>query len=390
MENKNVPSIRFKGFFDDWEQRKLIDNAEKVLDYRGKSPTKFGMEWGNEGYLVLSALNVKNGYIDKSIEAKYGSPELFERWMGDNRLVKGDVLFTTEAPLGNVAQVPDNKGYILNQRAVAFKASKVTDNNFFAQLLRSPIIQNILNSNSSGGTAKGIGMKEFAKISAHVPKLEEQQKIGLFFKQLDETITLQERELELLKLTKKGFLQQLFPENNQLFPNIRFSNFQNEWEQRKLGEVLRSHPLRTYLAEPIYGGEYEVIQQGDNPIIGTANGKPFAEYYSVILFGDHTVSLFKPQKPFFVATDGVKIISADNFDGNYLFTTLERYKPESQGYKRHFTILKNIDFCFTENKNEQIKIGTFFKQIEETISLQERKLKNLKIVKSAFLQKMFI
>ncbi|MFW7361407.1 restriction endonuclease subunit S [Vagococcus fluvialis] len=162
------------------------------------------------------------------------------------------------------------------------------------------------------------------------------------------------------------------------------------WEQRKLGEVLRSHPLRTYLAEPIYGGEYEVIQQGDNPIIGTANGKPFAEYYSVILFGDHTVSLFKPQKPFFVATDGVKIISADNFDGNYLFTTLERYKPESQGYKRHFTILKNIDFCFTENKNEQIKIGTFFKQIEETISLQERKLKNLKIVKSAFLQKMFI
>ena len=197
MANKitKQPEIRFKEFNNDWEQRKLIDNAEKVLDYRGKSPTKFGMEWGNEGYLVLSALNVKNGYIDKSIEAKYGSPELFERWMGDNRLVKGDVLFTTEAPLGNVAQVPDNKGYILNQRAVAFKASKVTDNNFFAQLLRSPIIQNILNSNSSGGTAKGIGMKEFAKISAHVPKLEEQQKIGLFFKQLDETITLQERLL---------------------------------------------------------------------------------------------------------------------------------------------------------------------------------------------------
>lgn len=146
-----IPELRFNGFSGDWEERKLLDNVDKVLDYRGKSPTKFGMEWGTEGYLVLSALNVKNGYIDKSVEAKYGDQELFERWMGSNRLEKGDVLFTTEAPLGNVAQVPDDKGYILNQRAVAFKSSKDTDNNFFAQLLRSPIVQNTLNANSSGG-----------------------------------------------------------------------------------------------------------------------------------------------------------------------------------------------------------------------------------------------
>ncbi|STQ48578.1 type I site-specific deoxyribonuclease specificity subunit [Enterococcus durans] len=201
-----IPELRFNGFSGDWEERKLLDNVDKVLDYRGKSPTKFGMEWGTEGYLVLSALNVKNGYIDKSVEAKYGDQELFERWMGSNRLEKGDVLFTTEAPLGNVAQVPDDKGYILNQRAVAFKSSKDTDNNFFAQLLRSPIVQNTLNANSSGGTAKGIGMKEFAKLNAHVPKtFEEQQKIGSFFKQLDNTIALHQRKLDLLKEQKKGF-----------------------------------------------------------------------------------------------------------------------------------------------------------------------------------------
>ncbi len=206
-----IPELRFNGFSGDWEERKLLDNVDKVLDYRGKSPTKFGMEWGTEGYLVLSALNVKNGYIDKSVEAKYGDQELFERWMGSNRLEKGDVLFTTEAPLGNVAQVPDDKGYILNQRAVAFKSSKDTDNNFFAQLLRSPIVQNTLNANSSGGTAKGIGMKEFAKLNAHVPKtFEEQQKIGSFFKQLDDTIALHQRKLDLLKEQKKGFLQKMF------------------------------------------------------------------------------------------------------------------------------------------------------------------------------------
>lgn len=208
---EDKPEIRFDGYTDAWEERKLLDNVDKVLDYRGKSPTKFGMEWGTEGYLVLSALNVKNGYIDKSVEAKYGDQELFERWMGSNRLEKGDVLFTTEAPLGNVAQVPDDKGYILNQRAVAFKSSKDTDNNFFAQLLRSPIVQNTLNANSSGGTAKGIGMKEFAKLNAHVPKtFEEQQKIGSFFKQLDNTIALHQRELDSLKKMKKSLLQMMF------------------------------------------------------------------------------------------------------------------------------------------------------------------------------------
>ena len=107
--------------------------------------------------------------------------------------------------------MPDDNGYILNQRAVAFKSSKDTDNNFFAQLLRSPIVQNTLNANSSGGTAKGIGMKEFAKLNAHVPKtFEEQQKIGTFFKQLDHTIALHQRKLELLKEQKTGFLQKCF------------------------------------------------------------------------------------------------------------------------------------------------------------------------------------
>jgi type I restriction enzyme S subunit len=203
--------LRFAGYNDDWKERKLLDNVDKVLDYRGKSPTKFGMEWGNEGYLVLSALNVKNGYIDKSVEAKYGDKELFERWMGDYRLAKGDVLFTTEAPLGNVAQITDDEGYILNQRTVAFKSSKETDDNFFAQLLRSPIVQNTLSSNSSGGTAKGIGMKEFAKLHARVPKkIEEQSKIGSFFKQLDDTIALHQQKLDLLKKQKQAYLQKMF------------------------------------------------------------------------------------------------------------------------------------------------------------------------------------
>ncbi|MCT0009843.1 restriction endonuclease subunit S, partial [Weissella confusa] len=172
-------------------------------------------------------------------------------------------------------------------------------------------------------------------------------------------------------------------------PAIRFSGFTEEWEERKAKEMIKTHHFRSYLAEPNDVGNYEVIQQGDKPIAGYANGEPFEYFYDVTLFGDHTVSLFKPTKPFFIANDGVKIISADEFDGRYFYVTLERYKPASQGYKRHFTILKNEDIWFTTNKDEQVKIGTFFKQLDDTIALHQRKLDFLKEQKKGYLQKMF-
>jgi type I restriction enzyme S subunit len=172
-------------------------------------------------------------------------------------------------------------------------------------------------------------------------------------------------------------------------PELRFPGFTDDWEERKAKEMIKTHHFRSYLAEPNDVGNYEVIQQGDKPIAGYANGEPFEYFYDVTLFGDHTVSLFKPTKPFFIATDGVKIISADEFDGRYFYVTLERYKPASQGYKRHFTILKNEDIWFTTNKDEQVKIGTFFKQLDDTIALHQRKLDLLKEQKKGYLQKMF-
>ncbi len=391
-EIEKAPKIRFSGFTYDWEEHKLIEKIEKVLDYRGKSPEKFGFFWGDTGYLVLSALNVKNGCIDKSVEAKYGNQELFERWMGKERLEKGDVLFTTEAPLGNVAQVPDNNGYILNQRVVAFKtATDKLDNNFLATLLRSPLFQEKLNANSSGGTAKGIGIKEFAKIASMLPSdVAEQMKIGSFFANLDNLITLHQRKLELLKATKKSMLQKMFPEEGANEPEIRFAGFTEAWEERKFSKVLKSHSYNAYLAGPSESGNYKVIQQGDNPVVGYSNGNPFENFEDVTLFGDHTVSLYKPTEPFFVATDGVKILSGDGFDGMYLFSTLERYKPASQGYKRHFTILKNKDFWFAKNNDEQRKIGTFFAVLNNLITLQQLELDSLKNLKKSLLQQMFV
>ena len=91
------------------------------------------MDWSENGYLALSALNVKNGYIDFNQDVHYGNQELYDRWMSGNELHKGQVLFTTEAPMGNVAQVPDNNKYILSQRTIAFDVkSEIISEDFFA------------------------------------------------------------------------------------------------------------------------------------------------------------------------------------------------------------------------------------------------------------------
>ncbi|MBC1923083.1 restriction endonuclease subunit S [Listeria grayi] len=211
-DGEKEPVLRFVGFESDWEQRKFFDNIEKTIDFRGRTPKKLGMDWSKDGYLALSALNVKNSFIDLRVESHYGNQELYDKWMGSHKLCKGQVLFTTEAPMGNIAQIPDNRGYILSQRVIAFivKKDRLTDD-FLATLLRSPKAFNELASLSSGGTAKGVSQKSLSQFKIRIAtKLEEQQKIGTFFKQLDNTIALHHNKLEQLQILKKGCLKALF------------------------------------------------------------------------------------------------------------------------------------------------------------------------------------
>ncbi len=125
-------------------------------------------------------------------------------------------------------------------------------------------------------------------------------------------------------------------------------------------------------------GKYEVIQQGGEPIIGFANGTPCTDYKDIVIFGDHTLSLYKPKQPFFVATDGVRILKGTkNVDGFFLLFLLERYKPQSEGYKRYFNILSDIECFMSYNISEQKKIGAFFDTLDNLITLHQRKQNDL-------------
>ena len=195
-----------------WEQRKLLSCIEKITDFRGRTPKKLGMDWSESGYLALSALNVKDGYIDFSQDVHYGEQALYDKWMSGNELHKGQVLFTTEAPMGNVAQVPDNKRYILSQRTIAFDVKEdIITENFLATLLRSPAVFNTLTSLSSGGTAKGVSQKSLAGVDIQIPvELREQELLATYFANLDNLITLHQRELEKLQNIKKSMLEKMF------------------------------------------------------------------------------------------------------------------------------------------------------------------------------------
>lgn len=150
-------------------------------------------------------------------------------------------------------------------------------------------------------------------------------------------------------------------------------------------------PFKPYLKEPEADGKYEVIQQGNNPIVGYANGLPCPDYQDTVIFGDHTLSLYKPGGPFFVATDGVRILKGTNkTDGDYLLALLERYRPQSEGYKRYYSILADVDALYTTEWDEQQQIGAFFSNLDNLIALHQRKLERLQNIKKACLEKMFV
>ena len=144
----------------------------------------------------MSALNVKMGYIDKTVDAHYGDDYLYSVWMKDNDLYEGQVLFTTEAPMGNVAQVPDDNKYILSQRTIAFVPDRsVISDNFLAVVLSASKCQKSLTNRASGGTAKGVSQKTLSEISLDIPQsFSEQDKVSELIKKLSKVITLHQQE----------------------------------------------------------------------------------------------------------------------------------------------------------------------------------------------------
>ena len=155
----------------------------------------------------------------------------------------------------------------------------------------------------------------------------------------------------------------------------------SDWKKVRLGDILKNHSFKKLIVVPVQNGKYVVIQQGNIPIAGYSDLAHFDDYDSVVLFGDHTLSLYKPNKPFALASDGVKIFYSEFTTGNYLYYLLENNLPENEGYKRYSQILKNQEVYIVENKTEQNKISKLFASLDSLIALHQRKQKGEKMFK---------
>jgi len=423
----NTPRIRFKGFTDDWEQRKLLDCIQKITDFRGRTPKKLGMDWSERGYLALSALNVKDGYIDFSQDVHYGDQSLYEKWMTGNELHKGQVLFTTEAPMGNVAQVPDNRPYILSQRTLAFEVNiDLITEDFLATILRTPSVITTLTALSSGGTAKGVSQKTLATVKITIPaNLYEQEKLSNMFSEINHLITLHQRKCDETKKLKKFMLQKMFPKNGEKNPEIRFAGFTDDWEQRKLGEMCSiitkqtgfdySATIKPSLVTTREPDTYSFIQNKDFEGLNINLDTDFyipvsvAEKYPKIILDRPSllisisgrignIALYTIEEKAFIG-GAVGICKLKDVDAGktamYELMSLEGQKYFASLIKAssHANItvedIRNIEVLIPRDKMEIIKLNEFIDNLSKLITLHQRKCDNLKLIKKFMLQNMF-
>lgn len=194
----------------EWKAHVFGDTLDHVIDFRGRTPKKLGMDWGDGDILALSANNVQPGVIDISREAYFGGERLYRKWMTSGDVHKGDVLLTMEAPLGNVAQIPDDARYILSQRVIALRFNTgMVLNDFAFWQMQTNAFQRAMLSRSTGSTATGIQRAELVKLHFKVPPVVEQSLISERLVSIEERLADEIRALNKQMQEKAGLMDDL-------------------------------------------------------------------------------------------------------------------------------------------------------------------------------------
>ncbi|MCE7021162.1 restriction endonuclease subunit S (plasmid) [Enterococcus faecalis] len=406
---KKVPELRFPGFTDDWEERKLKDIAQ--FNPKTVLPDEFE-------YVDLESV-VGTEMISHRTESKDQAPSRAQRLAQ-----KGDVFYQTVRPyqMNNYLYDLPYDNYVFSTGYAQMRPN--IDSYFLLNSVQNKqFVQHVLDR-STGTSYPAINSSDLSNIEIHVPsKLSEQQKIGAFFQSIDDTIALHQRKLDLLKEQKKGFLQKMFPKNGAKVPELRFAGFADDWEERKLGEVIDIENGYAFKSEYFSDEEKRHIVLTPGSVkIGGGFQKDKGRYYDVSgVFPEKFI--FKPGNIFITMTDltptaqslgypaivprddnvylhnqrlGKIINNTTNPEFLYTLLTTDTYHKEivssaSGTTVKHSSVSKILDFkSAIPNIDEQKLIGSFFKELDNTIALHQRKLDLLKEQKKGFLQKMFV
>ncbi|TNL01599.1 restriction endonuclease subunit S [Fructilactobacillus sanfranciscensis] len=407
MKNKKMtPRIRFSGFADDWEERKLGELSNIV---GGGTPSTSNPEyWDGDIDWYAPAEIGEQSYVSKS---KKTITELGLKKSSARILPVGTVLFTSRAGIGNTAilakEATTNQGF----QSIVPDQNKLDSYFIFS---RTNELKRYGEVTGAGSTFVEVSGKQMSKMSIMVPELSEQQKIGSFFKQLDDTIALHQRKLDLLKEQKKGYLQKMFPKNGAKVPELRFAGFADDWEERKLGEL--ANIVRGASPRPIQDPKWfdkdsdigwlrisDVTEQDGRIRHLEQRISKLGQEKTRVLMEPHLLLSIAATvgKPLvnYVKTgvhDGFLIFLNPVFDREFMFQWLDMFRPKWKKYGQPGSQV-NLNSELVRNQEidlprieEQQQIGSFFKQLDDIIALHQRKLDLLKEQKKGFLQKMFV
>lgn len=396
--NKNVPAIRFKGSSENWEKKTLDEAGIKIIDGdRGKEYPRAD-DFSDQGYcLFLSAKNVtKNGFVFEDVQFITKDKHLK---LNNGQVKRGSVVLTTRGSVGNFAFYSKDIPYEvirINSGMVVldFDNSDVLPSYFYA-IGSASLFTKQIESTSFGSAQPQLTVKIIKDFVLPIPSKVVQQKIGDFFKQLDTELNLHQTKLDKLNTLKKAMLQKMFPQGNATKPEIRFKGFAEDWKKTALsatcsnfrsGDFIRAENIKEEGEYPVYGGNglrgytTEYNHDGSYALIGRQGA----------LCGNMN---FSEGKAFF--TEHAIAVQANLAnDTVFLFYKLELMnlgQYSAQSAQPGLSVNKLLELkTLVPEKEEQQKVGAYFRKLDELIALERTQLDKLKQIKQACLTGMFV
>ena len=415
QDNEKKPALRFKGFTDPWEQRKLTNLCEKFTDgdwIEAKNQSDSGVRLVQTGNVGVTE------YLDKPNNKKWISFETFEQ-LHCEEVYPGDILISRlPEPAGRACIMPNlGTKMITAVDCTIVRPNAVTSTRFLLQYLSSQAYFDAVNTCLAGGTRQRISRGNLAQFNVPIPSSKiEQEKIGEVLEKLDTLITLHQRKYEKLVNIKKSMLDKMFPKNGASVPEIRFKGFTDPWEQRKLSDIVEKVTEKNagwqYIETFTNSAEFGIISQRDffdHDIskIGSLDG------YYVVHNEDFVynprISVTAPVGPINrnkLGRTGVMsplytVFRPHDIDTTYLehffkseyWHSFMNFNGDSGARSDRFSIKDSVFFEMpipTPDIEEQKKIGEFLTLLDTLITLHQRKLEKLQNIKKSCLEKMFV
>ena len=409
----NEPKIRFSGYTEAWEQRKVTDLGEIYIGL----VTTMTEHYTDKGNLLIRNSDIKDGYFEFGENPIYLDEEFSEQ--NKSRMHQlGDVITVHTGDIGTSAVIGKNEVNSIGFATIVTRPNQeILDSNYFATYLNTDTHKQWAISMATGDGRSNYNLKDYTKLIVPVPQIEEQKKIASCICNLNNLITLHQRKCDQTKKLKKYMLQKMFPQNGELYPEIRFEGFTNAWEQRKLGDncdMYNGDRSSKYPnAQDMVAEGIPFINAGDlenGHVNLTTCNKISREKYddlggAKLQLGDIVYCLrgtlgknaYIDNFPEGTVASSLVAIRPKNIDGRYLFHVLnsdieyrQRVVHDEGAAQPNLSAKSVYGFMIPiPHIDEQKKVSEYFDNLDNLITLHQRKCDDLKEIKKHMLQNMF-